>query len=63
MEEKNIELLIREKLHELYIHVAAMPWKDEQFVRSEVAKIAAESQIVGHTVNEIMKLIEEKENA
>lgn len=49
---------VRAVVEELFLHVAAMPWNDKAFVRSEVAQQAAEDQIVSLTVNKIMELQE-----
>ncbi len=49
-------------LEQLFIHVASMPWKDSAFIKSEVAKQAAQDQIVGHITREIINLYEESKN-
>jgi hypothetical protein len=49
---------IRPLLEQLYIHVAAMPWKDTGFVRSEVAQKAAQDQIINHILREIEEINE-----
>lgn len=54
---------VRALVERLYLHVAAMPWKDIGFQRSEVAQQVAHDQIVNLTVREIMELQnEEKTN-
>lgn len=54
------ENAVRALLEELYVHVAAMPWKDTIFNRSEVVKAAAHDQILNHTLNMILQLKETK---
>lgn len=52
MDEKDLRAL----LEQLFLHVAAMPWADEGFVRSEASKQAAKDQIIGITVTKIKEL-------
>ncbi len=50
------EQKLRELLEKLYLHVAAMPWKDTGFTRSEVAQQSAKDQIIDVILREIMEL-------
>lgn len=61
MKEESLRALIER----LYLHVAAMPWADTGFIRSEIAQQAAHDHIVNLTIKEIMELqnAEEKTNS
>lgn len=57
------EAKVQQLLEELFIYVAAQPWKDTTFVRSEVAQRASKDHVISHIKAEILNLHKEAKNA